>query len=115
MQHVTGSDGIKTCQDIRMEVFVQGQNVPVELELEYEDQSEHFLATVNGRHVGTGRLRVTEPYIKVERVILCPHANGLYVECKYTNLQLNVADSIGTCRHTDFCFAARCRTSVRLV
>lgn len=68
VSHVTAPELIEKCQDLRMEVFVAGQGVPVELELEYEDESLHFLATVAGREVGTGRLRPVQPYIKFERV-----------------------------------------------
>lgn len=61
---------IKRCQDLRMEVFVAGQGVPEELELEFEDESIHFLATAADEPVGTGRLRPTGCFIKFERVSL---------------------------------------------
>lgn len=42
---------------LRHEVFVIGQNVPVELELdELDPVCDHALATVEGQVVGTGRL-----------------------------------------------------------
>jgi hypothetical protein len=71
VRYVTAPEDIKVCQDIRMRVFVDGQDVPVKLELEYEEESEHFLATLGGEAVGTGRLRRVPPFIKVERVRLC--------------------------------------------
>ncbi len=37
---------------IRREVFVGEQNCPPELEWEYEDESVHFLATVNDEPAG---------------------------------------------------------------
>jgi hypothetical protein len=51
-------------------VFVHGQGVPAELELEYEDECVHFLAINNQQKaVGTGRLRVVDGlYVKFERV-----------------------------------------------
>jgi hypothetical protein len=68
VRHVTAPEDIRKCQGIRMRVFVNGQNVPVELELECEEESEHFLATLGSEAVGTGRLRQVPPFIKVERV-----------------------------------------------
>lgn len=52
------------------QVFVHGQGVPAELELEYEDECVHFLAFNSEQQpVGTGRLReVDDLYIKFERV-----------------------------------------------
>ena len=65
---VDSAQDVKRCQDLRMEVFVAGQGVPVELELEFEEESIHFLATASGEPVGTGRLRPTGCYVKFERV-----------------------------------------------
>jgi hypothetical protein len=68
IRHVTTADDIRTCQELRFEVFVVGQGVPAELELEFEDESFHFLATKAGFPLGTGRLRPMNDYIKFERV-----------------------------------------------
>lgn len=67
---VESESELKACQTIRIDVFVHGQGVPAELELdEFEDTSTHFIALDNGRPVGTGRLRdVDDLYIKFERV-----------------------------------------------
>jgi hypothetical protein len=42
---------------IRREVFVGEQNCPPELEWEFEDESTHFLATVDGEPAGASRWR----------------------------------------------------------
>jgi predicted GNAT family N-acyltransferase len=69
---VTSPEEVKKCQEIRMEVFVADQGVPVWLELEHEDMCTHFLARREaGDAVGTGRLRPTDVFIKFERV--CPY------------------------------------------
>ena len=52
---------------IRYEVFVNEQHVPVGLELEFEDQSNHYLAKFNNIPAGTARWRFTESGIKLER------------------------------------------------
>lgn len=53
---------------IRLEVFVDEQKVPVEEEMdEFENNSRHYLARVNGLAAGTARWRVTDKGIKLER------------------------------------------------
>lgn len=43
---------------IRLKVFVEEQNVPLELEWdEYDESSVHFLATLNGKVVAVARLK----------------------------------------------------------
>lgn len=52
---------------IRREVFVEEQKCPPELEWEYEDESTHFLATVDGEPAGAARWRKTKNGYKLER------------------------------------------------
>ena len=57
-----------------VQVFVHGQGVPEDLELEHEDECVHFLALDDSHQpVGTGRLRdVHGIYVKFERVRSAP-------------------------------------------
>src|SRR6201990_3005261 len=52
---------------IRKEVFVGEQNCPHELEWEHEEESKHFLATVDGEPAGASRWRKTDKGYKLER------------------------------------------------
>jgi len=53
---------------IRREVFVEEQNVSEEIEMdEYDVSSQHVLATIDGKPVGTARWRKTNEGIKLER------------------------------------------------
>lgn len=53
---------------IRREVFVQEQHVPAEAERdEFENESHHFLALLDGQPVGAARWRRTSNGIKLER------------------------------------------------
>src|SRR5471032_2775337 len=62
---------------IRCEVFVGEQNCPPELEWEYEDESTHFLATVDGVPAGASRWRKTAKGYKLERfAVLNPFRNN---------------------------------------
>ena len=52
------SDDVAKAFTIRQKVFVEEQKVPEELEIdEFENESIHFLAYVNGEAVGTARMR----------------------------------------------------------
>ncbi|RYZ97349.1 MAG: GNAT family N-acetyltransferase, partial [Sphingobacteriaceae bacterium] len=50
---------------IRREVFVDEQNCPPELEWEFEDESTHFLAKVDGLPAGAARWRKTDKGYKL--------------------------------------------------
>lgn len=52
---------------IRKEVFVVEQDCPPELEWEFEDESTHFLARVDGSPAGAARWRKTVKGYKLER------------------------------------------------
>lgn len=52
---------------IRKIVFVDEQNCPEELEWENEEESVHFLATINGQPCGACRWRKTDKGYKLER------------------------------------------------
>ncbi len=61
---------------IRREVFVGEQNCPPELEWEYEDESNHFLATVDGVPAGASRWRKTDKGYKLERFAVLKNFRG---------------------------------------
>lgn len=66
---------------IRQKVFVQEQDVPVDLELDEHDQSAiHFVAYDGEEPIGAGRIRVPEPGIsKVERVCILSQYRGKHL------------------------------------
>ena len=66
------------CFAVRIEVFVRGQNVPMELERdEFDDTAEHIVAEdENGRILGTARLRYMDGIAKIERVAVLEEARG---------------------------------------
>ncbi|MDB5116568.1 MAG: family N-acetyltransferase [Mucilaginibacter sp.] len=61
---------------IRREVFVGEQNCPPELEWEFEDESTHFLATVDGEPAGASRWRKTDKGYKLERFAVLQKFRG---------------------------------------
>jgi predicted GNAT family N-acyltransferase len=64
---------------IRKEVFVHEQNCPPELEWEYEDESKHFLAKVDGEPAGAARWRKTANGHKLERFAVLGKFRGFGV------------------------------------
>ena len=61
---------------IRREVFVGEQNCPPELEWEFEDESNHFLATIDGVPAGACRWRKTDKGYKLERFAVLSKFRG---------------------------------------
>ena len=64
---------------VRREVFVVEQNCPPELEWEFEEESNHFLATVDGEAAGACRWRKTDKGYKLERFAVLKKFRGFGV------------------------------------
>ncbi|MES2377919.1 MAG: GNAT family N-acetyltransferase [Bacteroidota bacterium] len=73
---VSDTDSLEKVFAIRREVFVGEQNCPPELEWEHEDESTHFLATVNGVPGGASRWRKTDNGYKLERFAVLKQFRG---------------------------------------
>jgi len=57
--------------EIRKTVFVEEQNVPVELEIDGLDQeAEHFIAYINKKPIGCARIRIKNNFAKLERIAI---------------------------------------------
>jgi len=76
VQNVTDPTALETVFAIRREVFVVEQNCPPELEWEFEDESHHFLATVDGEPGGACRWRKTDKGYKLERFAVLQKFRG---------------------------------------
>ena len=75
---------------IRYQVFVIGQNVPAEEEIDqYEDVCRHFLAKVDSVPCGAARWRITEKGIKLERFAVLENYRGLGVGTALVQAVLN--------------------------
>ena len=64
---------------VRREVFVVEQNCPPELEWEFEEESNHFLATVDGEAAGACRWRKIDKGYKLERFAVLKKFRGFGV------------------------------------
>ena len=57
----------KDILEIRKKVFIEEQNVPLNIEIEHEEDSKHVICFIDQLAVGTGRWRKTKNGIKLER------------------------------------------------
>ena len=73
VKNITSENDLKIAFAIRKKVFVEEQKVPEDIEWdEFEKTSNHILALINEKPVGTARWRTTQKGIKLERfAVLC--------------------------------------------
>lgn len=76
VKSVSDPKDLETVFAIRRKVFVEEQNCPPELEWEFEDESTHFLGTIDNMPAGAARWRRTEKGYKLERFAVLPQFRG---------------------------------------
>jgi len=77
---VNSSDHLAQAHTIRYEVFVTGQDVPSEEEIDqYEDDCHHFLAFSDDVPCGAARWRFTADGVKLERFAVLASYRGFGV------------------------------------
>ena len=89
VRKVTDPADLETVFAIRREVFVVEQNCPPDLEWEFEAESNHFLATVNGEPAGASRWRKTDKGYKLERFAVLKKFRGMGVAQELVRTVLN--------------------------
>ena len=73
---VQNAEMLAAAHRIRKTVFVHEQHCPEDIEWEFEEESHHFLATVNDTPAGTARWRETGKGIKLERFAVLKEFRG---------------------------------------
>jgi predicted GNAT family N-acyltransferase len=77
VKKVSETTDIQICLAIRRQVFVEGQNVPINEEVDGLDPtSEHYLLYLNQLPAGTARVRYIDDYAKIERVAILDDYQG---------------------------------------
>jgi predicted GNAT family N-acyltransferase len=79
VSRITDPESLEKVFAIRREVFVGEQNCPPELEWEFEEESNHFLAMVDGEPAGACRWRKTDKGYKLERFAVLSKFRGFGV------------------------------------
>lgn len=65
------------CFYIRRKVFIEGQNVPAEIEIDgLDSEADQYLLKVDGAAAGTARVRFINNKAKIERVAILSHFQG---------------------------------------
>ncbi|MEQ8928130.1 MAG: GNAT family N-acetyltransferase [Fulvivirga sp.] len=90
VKDISSEEEMKQAFEIRRIVFVEGQNVPFEEELDqYEDESHHLLALYNNEPAGTCRWRFTKDGIKLERFAVMEAYRGNKIGSALVETTLN--------------------------
>lgn len=89
VQQVTALADLEKAFAIRYEVFVVGQGCPPGLEHDLEDESVHFLATIDGIPAGACRWRKTDKGYKLERFAVLEKFRGFGVGQEMVKAVLN--------------------------
>ena len=79
--------------NIRKLVFVEEQNVPIDIEIEYEDESHHIICYHDDLPVATGRWRETSFGIKLERFAVLHEFRGMGIGKQIVNLFRKLFDA----------------------
>ncbi|MEP3345034.1 MAG: GNAT family N-acetyltransferase [Litoreibacter sp.] len=77
MTQITRTTDIDACLDIRRVVFIEGQSVPEDIEIDGEDADcIQYLATVNGIPAATARVKPIGTTAKIQRVAVLDAHRG---------------------------------------
>lgn len=79
IRRLDADEDLKHCIKIRHDAFVIGQKVPIELEVDGEDENcWHYLARHNDKPVATARIYFPEKdTVKIQRVAVLPELQGM--------------------------------------
>ena len=68
---------LKKIIEIRKNVFIKEQNVPVEIEIDgLDSEAEHFIAYLDDKPIGCARIRTNKNYVKLERIAILKKNRG---------------------------------------
>lgn len=94
VKKIHSNQEIQHAQQIRYKVFVIGQNVPAEEEIDkFEEESFHFLAHIDGLPCGAARWRFTKKGVKLERFAVLEEYRGFGVGSAMVDAVLKDIDS----------------------
>ncbi|MGC1182819.1 GNAT family N-acetyltransferase [Legionella sp.] len=77
IKKVFSAKEIQQCMDIRNQIFVKGQNVPISEEVDGNDEdSEHYLLLIDEQPAGVARVRFMGNFAKIERLAILDKYQG---------------------------------------
>jgi len=95
IKKVENKDELKKVIEIRKRVFIQGQNVPVDIELDgLDSEATHFIMYLNDKPIGCARIRKNK-YVKLERIAIIEEYQGKGFGEKLTEFLINYCKNMG--------------------
>ena len=77
IKKVFSDEELEKCMEIRFDVFVEGQGVPIQEEVDGKDSiSDHYLLFYNEYPSGVARVRYEADFAKIERVAVLGNCQG---------------------------------------
>jgi len=77
MVKISRTEDLEACLNIRREVFIKGQNVPEDIEIDGEDpECTQYLVTVDGAPAATARIKALGATAKIQRVAVLDAHQG---------------------------------------
>lgn len=77
IKKVNNKDDLEKAIDIRKNVFIKEQKVPIDIEIDGLDpEAEHFIAYLNDEPIGCARIRANKNYAKLERIAIIKKYRG---------------------------------------
>ncbi len=87
---VRNDDDLSAVFRIREEVFIKGQGVPKEIEMDHHDsEADHVIVLLHGEPVGCARIRFMQNTAKLERIAILQAHRGKHYGGELVTFLLN--------------------------
>lgn len=87
---VKSKEELEEAINIRKIVFIKEQKVPLDIEIDgLDSESEHFLAYLDDKPIGCGRVRTNNNYAKLERIAILKEFRGKGFGKELTNFLID--------------------------
>lgn len=97
IKKVNNKDDLEKVIDIRKNVFIKEQNVPLDIEIDGLDpEAEHFIVYLGNEPIGCARIRANRNSAKLERIAIIKRYRGKGFGTKLTNFLIDY------CKKKDF-------------
>lgn len=97
IKKVNNKDDLEKVIEIRKNVFIKEQNVPLDIEIDgLDSEAEHFIVYLDDEPIGCARVRVDNRIAKLERIAIIKRYRGKGFGKKLTKFLINY------CREKNF-------------
>lgn len=97
IKKVNNKDDLEKTIEIRKNVFIKEQNVPLDIEIDgLDSEAEHFIAYLDDEPIGCARIRTNKNYAKLERIAIIKKHRGKGFGRQLTDFLIDY------CKHKNF-------------